>query len=244
MLFGYPVSAVTKNNWLHECLCEILHSIHANLQTETPLPAWPEILPELYRNTLSSRRTLREKLNAYERTLRNLNTIEKTQILRALNEQNEIALLLSCQINCETISDLPQRIHEPVDELFEYAFTLLTELKIRDKHYEEIYNYKEIPHVCPFCGCQPFDAPTSHREELDHYLAKSKYPFAYSNLRNLVPMCNKCNAKYKHAQDILTKKDGTRRKSFDPYNCTGIKLSLQNSQPFAGKFTTTGQLPR
>ncbi len=54
-------------------------------------------------------------------------------------------------------------------------------------------------------------------------------------------MGNKCNSRYKLAQDILTKKDGTRRKSFDPYNHGEISLSLNNSQPFAGK---NGQLPR
>jgi hemerythrin len=183
-------------------------------------------------------------LNAYQKTLKNLTTTEQERILRALHDQNEIALLLSCQLNCETISDLPQTIHKPVKELFECAFELLTKLDIRDHHYKAIYD--ATPHICPFCGCQPFDALGSRREALDHYLAESIYPLAGSNLRNLVPMCNKCNSGYKLGQDMLTKKNGTRRKSFDPYsyNCTGIKLSLEKSQPFAGTRTETGQLPR
>jgi hypothetical protein len=56
-------------------------------------------------------------------------------------------------------------------------------------------------------------------------------------------MGNKCNSRYKLDEDILRKGDGTRRKSFDPYNFSGIKLSLENSQPFAGKLESTGQLP-
>jgi hypothetical protein len=240
MLFGYPVSAATDNNWLHECVCEILCSIHAS-HTVTPLPVWPEIVPAPYRQRLKSRKkTLGEKLNAYQKTLKNLTTTEQERILRALHDQNEIALLLSDQHTCETISDLPRTIHKPVKELFECAFELLTKLEIRDRHYKAIYDV--TPHICPFCGCQPFDALGSRREALDHYLAESLYPLAGSNLRNLVPMCNKCNSR-KLAQDILTKKNGTRRKSFDPYNCTGIRLSLENSQPFAGKLTSTGQLP-
>lgn len=243
MLFGYPVSAATTNNWLHECLCEILCSIHASLQTATPLPVWPEILPDRYRNRLKSRKkTLGNKLSSYYKTLKNLTPTEQERILQALHDQNEIALLLSCQLDCETIGDLPQTIHKPVKELFECAFELLTDLEIRDELYKIIYD--ATPHICPFCGCQPFDALGSRREALDHYLAESKYPLAGSNLRNLVPMCNKCNSGYKLAQDILIKKDGTRRKSFDPYNCTGIRLSLENSQPFAGKITPTGELPR
>ncbi|MBN3873875.1 hypothetical protein [Nostoc sp. JL33] len=243
MLFGYPVSAATANNWLHECLCEILRSIHASLETATPLPlpAWPDIIPARYRKRLEKRRGLEDRLNIYRITLEKLTTAEQKQILQALHDQNQIELLLSCHLNCEAIGNFPEAIHEPVKKLFEFGFELLTTLEIRDKHYKAIYD--ETPHVCPFCGCQPFDALGSRREALDHYLAESKYPFAGSNLRNLVPMCNKCNS-YKLAQDILVKKDGTRRKSFDPYNCTEIRLSLENSQPFAGTITPTGQIPK
>ena len=242
MLFGYPISA-TATNWLHECLCEILCSIHASLHTATKPPAWPEIIPDRYRNKLQKRTGIKERLNTYQTTVEQLTIAEQERILQALHDQNEIALLLSCQRNCEAIADLPKLIREPVKELFEFAFKLLTDLEIRDKHYKVIYD--AVPsHTCPFCGCENFDAPRIPREALDHYLAESKYPFAASNLRNLVPMGNKCNSRYKLAQDILFRNDGTRRRSFDPYDCTGIILSLENSQPFAGTLTTTGQVPR
>ncbi|MFM7366725.1 MAG: hypothetical protein ACKO2Z_02745, partial [Sphaerospermopsis kisseleviana] len=100
---------------------------------------------------------------------------------------------------------------------------------------------KVISHTCPFCGCENFDAPESPREALDHYLVEKKYPFAAANLRNLVPMGNKCNSRYKLAEDILINQNGIRRKSFDPYNHEEIRLCLDNSQPFAGN---DGQLPR
>ena len=242
MLFGYPISA-TATNWLHECLCEILRSIHASLKPATTLPDWPEIIPELYRKRLHRRTGLKDRLNTYRAALENLTLGQQEQILQALHDQNEIALLLSCQHNCKAITDLPQPIREPAKELFKFAFELLTDLEIRDKHYKVIYD--AVPsHTCPFCGCENFDAPRIPREALDHYLAESKYPFAASNLRNLVPMGNKCNSRYKLAKDILIRDDGTRRKSFDPYNSTGIKLSLENSQPFAGTPTTIGQAPR
>lgn len=243
MLFGYPISA-TATNWLHECLCEILHSIHDSLHTATKPPAWPEIIPERYRKRLQKRTGLKDRLKTYQSTVEKLTTVEQERIIQALQDQNEIALLLSCQRNCEAIADLPEAIHEPVKKLFEFAFELLTKLEIRDNHYKAIYD--SVPsHTCPFCGCEYFDAPGAPREALDHYLAESKYPFAASNLRNLVPMGNKCNSRYKLAKDILTKDDGTRRKSFDPYNYspTEIKIFLEKSQPFAGTTTPTGQLP-
>ncbi len=251
MLFGYPIEA-TSDNWLYECLCEILHSIHSNLATKNIITKWSEIIPEPYKKEPYKRRIescltrtggLGDKLNIYQTALAKLTAAEQNQILKAFDDQNNIALLLSCQCNCEAITDLPLAIHEPVKTLFKYAFHLLNQMEIRDKHYKVIYD--RVPsHTCPFCGCENFDAPGSPREALDHYLAESKYPFAASNLRNLVPMGNKCNSRYKLAQDILYKADGTRRKSFDPYSHPiEIRLSLDNSQPFAGK-RTPSQLPR
>ncbi|MEH2363218.1 hypothetical protein [Nostoc sp.] len=239
MLFVYPIEA-TAENWLHDCLYEILCSIHASLQTTKTLPEWPDIIPEPYRKRLHKRKALESKLNTYRKNLEKLTIDEQERILQALHDQNKIALLLSCQLNCEAISDLPQRIRKPVKKLFEYAFDILTDMEIRDKHYKVIYD--KVPyHICPFCGCEYFDAPGAPREALDHYLAESKYPFAASNLRNLVPMGTKCNSRYKLAKDILTRDDGTRRQSFDPYNHTGVRISLENSQPFIG---TDEKLPQ
>lgn len=250
MLFGYPIAA-TADNWLHECFCQILHAIHSNLVGKNIITEWSKVIPEPYRNRLKSRLKrpgkLGDKLNAYQTALAKLTAAEQNQILQAFNDQNKIALLLSCQCDCQAITDLPLAIHEPVKALFKYAFSLLTDpdLEIRDKHYHIIYKF--IPsHVCPFCGCEGFDALGSRREALDHYLLKDSYPFAAANLFNLVPMGYKCNSLYKHTENILYKNDRTRRKSFDPYNYQGIvKISLNNSQPFAGEIGKTGErLPK
>jgi hypothetical protein len=242
MLFGYPISA-TEENWLHECLYEILQLIHTCVETGKPLPKWPELIPEAHRDILQGRPALRNKLNAYEKALAKLGIKKRKQVLQALNDQNEIAFLLCCQHNCEAINDLPKTIRKPVMDLFAYAFDILTGLGVRDSQYKAIYEVMRH-RVCPFCGCEPFKALGSRREALDHYLLESKYPFAASNLRNLVPMCHTCNSGYKLSQDMLYRNDGTRRKSFDPYNCTGTRLSLEQSQPFAGTVTPIGQLPR
>jgi hypothetical protein len=155
-----------------------------------------------------------------------------------LGEQNEIARLLSGECSCDTIDELPEPIRRPVKELFKSAFDLLTPLGLRAQHYALIF--ESIPYaVCPFCGCEPFDAPGGVREDLDHYLVRSKYPFAAANLHNLVPMGKKCNS-YKLTKDILFKEDGTRRRAFYPYSHTGIRISLERSEPFAG---TEGVFP-
>lgn len=233
MLFGYPVEAIVEN-WLHDCLFAILQTIHINLQNGQAPPVWPEIIPEPWRVNLRRRWGLRDRLAEYQTAAVDLDDNGLNQIINALSEQNEIALLLSGVCNCDTIDDLPESIRSPAKNLFTFAFGLLTELGIRDHQYNLIYESTPY-HVCPFCGCEYFDAPGAPREALDHYLAESKYPFAAVNLRNLVPMGHKCNSKYKLAQDILYTDDGIRRRSFYPYDeHAGIKVSLDNSEPFAG----------
>ena len=254
MLFGYPPAA-TAENWLHECLGQILQFIHENLDNGSTSTNWTEAISDPYRSILQRRLkvsnnpntkklSLGDRLKKYQVSLKNLDDDERMRILRAFNEQNKIALLLSCQCDCEPVTKLPSAIHKPAKDLFEFAFSLLTDFEIREKHYQAIYN-ASCYHVCPFCGCEYFDAPGAPREALDHYLPAHKYSFAAANLRNLVPMGNKCNSRYKLAQDILIKDDGTRRRSFDPYKHETVTISLNNSQPFAGTIGKTGeQLPK
>jgi hypothetical protein len=239
MLFAYPIAA-TVDNWLHECFCVILEAIHSNLANGTSVTEWIEVIPIPYRKPLESRLKghgkLGDKLNSYQAALEELSFVEQNQILKSFNDQNKIALLLSCQCECEAITDLPLAIRKPAEALFKYAFGLLEDLEIRKQHYQIIYN--NIPNrVCPFCGDEnfsPLGSQGSRREALDHYLLKDSYPFAAANLLNLVPMGYKCNSQYKNTKDVLYKTDGTRRKCFNPYGDKTIMVSLDNSQPFAG----------
>lgn len=73
--------------------------------------------------------------------------------------------------------------------------------------------------TCPFCGLTTLDTEFSEsREAFDHYLPKSKYPFNSVNLKNLAPICNKCNARSnKGEKNPLYNNSGSRRKAFYPY---------------------------
>src|SRR5574341_1731339 len=175
MLFGYPVEA-TADNWFHECLVVTLQTIHESLQNGQVPPAWPRIIPDQYRENLKTKHGLRDRLIAYQTALAALNNDELEQVNAALTEQNDIENLLSATCNCQVISDLPESLRVPLKDLFDFGFKLLTDLGVRDQQYSVIY--KSTPyHVCPFCGCEFFDAPGAPREDLDHFLAESKYPF-------------------------------------------------------------------
>lgn len=232
MLFGYPIAA-TAENWLHNCLVEMLTTIHANIEAGTAPAKWPDIIPVLHREALRKRWGLRNRLITYREAVSALAPEKRRQIKNCLTQQNRIRDLCGCVEDCDALDDLPPACHIPIRNLFDFAFSLLTEIGVRDRHYAIIFN-ADTYHVCPFCGCEYFDAPGAPREDLDHYLPKSRYPFAAANLRNLVPMGMRCNQRYKLAEDILKGDGGARRHAFDPYSERRVEIQLNGSVPFAG----------
>lgn len=211
----------------------MVRSVHESLDLAQPVPEWPEIIPEEYRERLKQRSALKDRFQKYRSVVTRLSVKNRCRVQQALADQNRIAMLVACGGNCESLGDLPKSIRKPIGELFGFAFGLLIPLGIRDKHYRAIYSAQEY-HVCPFCGCEYFDAPAAPRQDLDHYLPKHLYPFAAVNLRNLVPMGKRCNASYKRDVDLLRRQDGTRRQSFDPYTERKIQVVLDASIPFGG----------
>lgn len=231
MLYSYPIEA-TKGNWLQACLCRILRTIHASIRNSVPVPGWPDLIPTTYRSDLQRRTGLRNRLEQYATELANLTPLDRRVVYIAICGQNRIRRLLSNQCNCARLDELPAGIRTAASNLSREAFRLLSKLGIRDEQYQTIYN--TIRHkVCPFCGLEYFDAPEAPREDLDHYLPQSRYPFAGANLKNLVPMGGRCNSAYKGKTDMLWN-GTTRRRAFFPYGHPGVSVSLKNSSPFGG----------
>jgi hypothetical protein len=249
MFAQYPVAA-TADNWVHDCLVTMLEDVHNKLKTRSSITKWPECFPLKHQKKLKNRAKLKQLRTTYVKALRSLNSSEQAQVLRCMREQNQISALLNKSADCECISDLPEIIRQPASQLFDFGFDLIKQLGIRDQHYCLIYN-SLTRHDCPFCGIEPFDAPVGTgtlkkpharnvSEDLDHYLPKSRYPFAAANLRNLAPAGGKCNS-FKLEQDILRDKGGNRVAAFDPYNHEDISITLEGSAPFGGK---DGQFPK
>lgn len=227
MLFGYPVAAAAEN-WLHDCVLAAVVSAHQYVDSGKRLPNWPEIIPLAHREKLSKRTGLKSRISNYTQVLRRLDFAKRQSILNALIEQNKIEGLLARQCECSVLGELPEDIRVPAKSLFTYTFGLLTDLGIRRRHYEAICNGIPIK-ICPFCGCENLEAPDLPQEDLDHYLPRSKYPFAAANLRNLAPMGGRCNSSYKRTQDPLRGEDGVRRLAFDPFLSEGVTISFNNS---------------
>lgn len=230
MLFGYPIAA-TSENWLHDALVHMIATTHKNLDEGLQPLLWVEIIPVQYLEKLRRRRKLSALLDEYRTHASTLSVNERSVVFSTLQEQNNFVELLAGRAECQENKDLPEIIRQPIRNLFGQAFILLTDLGIRDRQYKIIHSALKVK-ICPFCGCEFFDAPGAGREDLDHYLAESRYPFAAVNLKNLVPMGGKCNSRYKLAQNILyTANNGGRRAAFFPYQSPGLEVSLDTTTP-------------
>lgn len=230
MLYCYPVNA-TKDNWLQASLIIILRRIHRAIGRGVHIPNWDDLVPTNYLDRLKSRTGLRNRITEYAEAFESLSNAERSKVVAALPSQNCVPQLVAGTKSCECVAELPEAIREPAKKVGAEAFRLLTEFEIRDEQYRRIY--ETLRHkVCPFCGIGHFGSPQSHREDLDHYLPRTKYPFAAANLKNLPPMCDSCNTDYKRDVDPIRNSHGARQAVY-PYGGQTFVISLLQSQPFS-----------
>jgi hypothetical protein len=241
VLFSYSPDGF-QDNWLHDALVAMLAGDFDRIDAGQPPQSWPDCIPADHRATLESRPGLRARrqtlLDAYEA----LGNAQRTSVRGAMARQNELPAMLGDGLSCIRLNQLPEAIRMPIKDMFEFAFRLLTDFGLRDRNYERIYDALSYK-ICAFCGVEILDAPGQKREPLDHYLPIALYPFAGTNFRNLAPMGNKCNSRYKLQQDIISDAAGNRRSCCDPYDSPPITLSLSGSRPFEGELVNLIRCP-
>lgn len=105
-------------------------------------------------------------------------------------------------------------------------------------NYENINTYyKTVVKKSSFCRCCGINKVLTqfhtHRSALDHYLPRKHYPFNSLNFKNLVPICDVCNSKYKLSEDTLYSTN-TRVKAFYPFrnDIPDIKINIVFNKPF------------
>ena len=229
MLVNYPISAVQENNWVHECIYEVISLIVNNLNSATAIPDWPDVLPQIHRDKLTSRKTIRGLLENFKNIAVQLTEEQRNKALLLIDSQNNIAGLLAGEVTPLVVEDELKPIIDCLKLVFIEGFRLLKETGSRDVHYKAIYDSLAVK-TCPFCGYEPFEAPGQKREDEDHYLLKDKYVTSAANFFNLVPMGGKCNKSYKLQQDLLFK-NNIRRKALNPYGTINAEISLINTNP-------------
>jgi hypothetical protein len=175
-------------------------------------------------------------------------------ICKGLN-RNQIKLLKTAVYNNNKIRELCNGDVQPVK--YEQIESINTNLKKAIKlfcdclydhciklepfytSYENINAYyKKVvkkSSVCKCCGINKVLTQFhTHRSALDHYLPRKHYPFNSLNFKNLIPICDICNGKYKLSVDTLyiTNNKGkkseskTRTVAFYPYSRTTHNIDI------------------
>ncbi|MEH6456891.1 MAG: hypothetical protein V7749_11245 [Cocleimonas sp.] len=240
MIESYPITAIA-DNWLHEAVVDIIITIHERLDngnrvvtTQNKLLHWrgliPGFLPADKSQKLISLRSVRDKVLEYARELQRLRLTaqERATIMETLTHQNDVPGLTSGNTPISSIENTFPTLNEKVKELFLLCYEKLGNVGSREAQYKLVYD-SLTQKFCGFCG---FGTMMNHEEasqDQDHYLAKSRYPFAAANIRNLVPMCIQCNRIHKNATDIIQDENLNRKHAFDPYTCNPTDLSLIQS---------------
>jgi hypothetical protein len=98
--------------------------------------------------------------------------------------------------------------------------------------------YKKLVGRSSYCRCCGLNKILtkfhSKRSGLDHYLSLNHYPFSSINFKNLVPICDICNEKYKLGEDTLCKTENKgkrnekryRVKAFYPFRRTSLDIDI------------------
>ena len=154
---------------------------------------------------------------------------ERTKIIDAFNSCNQIIDLCSNDLGSLyiEINDIDNSISEDIVNVFQYLYTnalnhpdflLFSDDNLKDSLTR--FTEKNDLDLCPFCGLETMiQLKGQPRLALDHWLNKSKFPFASINFDNLVPIGNDCNSSgVKGSKNVLKASDKiTRAKSYYPY---------------------------
>lgn len=228
MFVTYPIVAIA-DNWIHESICYAFSTVCNAINAGKSVPKWPDILPEQHRGALGTKIALPKLVKKFAAEARKLSSPQRTEFLKLFAQQNQIAGLLDSTAPVPVTTDVMIPLVTAAKAVCDEGFALLEKTGVRDVHYKIIWD-SLLSKTCPFCGFEPFDAPTLHREDEDHYLARNSYPLAAANLHNLVPMCGKCNKRFKGQIDVLHINQ-LRRKALNPYGDIRADFSLINSEP-------------
>jgi len=172
------------------------------------------------------------------------------RLKRAVHVNNKIRELCDGEIEPITYdeieiidSELKKAIKLFCDKLYDNVIDLAPCYNM----YEEIDGYyKKVVQRSSKCRCCGINKVLTkfhtHRSALDHYLPRKHFPFNSVNFKNLLPICDICNSKYKLGKNPLCKienkgrKNESRQKSkaFYPFRRTildiGISIKFQNTK--------------
>ncbi len=225
----------------HDDLMEVLAIIFEEDTPRLNLASIPKDFAGLMKNAKGS---LGNPLKEIAKHYHQLNTQQKNKVKEALQANNDVACFGDPTLKLVRYNDLEKDFAGLLKKFFNglwdgYLKTkgFITNYKNVLDHYENLIKQNNVQYIiCPFCGLNKFKPPgDKYREAYDHLLPKAIYPFIAVNFNMLFPTCNSCNSDEKRDKDILYNEDGTRRKTFDPYDpgltFSGLKIKVDTNRP-------------
>lgn len=146
--------------------------------------------------------------NTFINIYNTLNGIEKWNVLKAYICNRDINRITKGRIKPIPYTNINSKIRQSLKDIDDYLYDNALKWQSLDSSLKDLYeairnNSISTNQVCPFCGLERMENVESDiREDFDHFLLRSQYPFTTINLFNLIPMCKKCNQSYKKETDI------------------------------------------
>ncbi|MHC0043275.1 hypothetical protein ACGDLY_008325 [Vibrio campbellii] len=122
---------------------------------------------------------------------------------------------VSCEVGRHSITYVSERIRERCHKVFNYSkFSRVSKNKVGNRSLWNAYNYLSdfMPKTCPYCNIDFItiledcldDGGVNYilRPAIDHFFAKSLFPFFSLSINNLIPSCTNCNSIFKGELDF------------------------------------------
>lgn len=149
---------------------------------------------------------------------------QRADIREAFVLNNEIEDLCEGRKRPVALDQLPNVVEKKMKPFLIKCYDDLIRAKEKLDYYNQLIESQETKcKSCPCCGLDSMESSESrYREDNDHYAPKFDYPFASVNFFNLVPLCSKCNKKYKSTKNPFE----NRRKSFFAFKALDCEFSI------------------
>lgn len=178
------------------------------------------------------------KLEAIFNAYAALNPAQKQTVKDAYTSNIDIENICSTAVTPVKYSQLPASIRTPIKNLYDNLWGdnkvlglvhVVASCGTVKNHFDDFMRVNQKS-VCPFCGINGLLSEYDiGKNDYDHYLKKSVYPFISVHFANIFPMCHDCNSKYKNQKDIPFDDAGAQRPVYFPLesNLNGHAISVR-----------------
>lgn len=233
--YNFPYSKIQKvQSFVNHVMLDVVFNAKniaaANFTSALVLPKYRHLIDDINQNYILA------PLNEAFVICKTLNRKQIKLLKTAVHNNNKIRELCNGTIQpvkYEQIQAINADLKKAIKLFCDSLYDDCTKLKPFYETYEDLNKYYKTivkkSSVCKCCGIHKVLTQFhTHRSALDHYLPRKHYPFNSLNFRNLIPICDICNSKYKLSEDTLyiTNNKGKRNESktrtiaFYPYSRT------------------------